>query len=397
MIALTRKSGAVPASPPAGRVLVITSEFPPGPGGIGTHAHQIALGLQGLGWEMLVLASQDYATDEDIAAFNAAQSFQVVRLRRVPGPPFEAAYRGVVLARYLRSFAPDVIVASGSRPVMLAAARLAGRGIPLVAMGHGTEFGGRGGWQAAAVRAAFGRAAAVVCVSEFTRAQMHEAGIRVKRERVIPNGADPERFRRLPGADRPAIRRELGLPQDVPLIVTVGNVTERKGQDIVVRALAEIREPLDYAIVGMPTRGMEIARLAEELGVANRVHRLGRLDAGQLVRLLNAADVFVMTSRHTKDGDFEGYGIAVIEAALCGLPAVVAGGSGLAEAVVDGKTGFCVRPEDATATSTAIRKLLDDPALRARMGEAARRRAETEQTWSHRLRDYDSFLRELTQ
>ncbi len=147
----------------------------------------------------------------------------------------------------------------------------------------------------------FGRAAAVVCVSEFTRAQMHAAGIRPKQERAIPNGADPERFRCLPKTNSPAIRRELGLPQGVPLIVTVGNVTERKGQDIVVRALAETSEPAHYAIVGMPTRGVEIASLAAELGVADRVHLLGRLDGGRLVRLLNAADIFVMTSRHTRD------------------------------------------------------------------------------------------------
>lgn len=373
----------------------MTSEFPPGPGGIGTHAHQLALGLQRLGWEPLVLASQDYAADQDVAAFNASQPFRVVRFRKVPGPPLEAAYREIVLARELRSFAPDVLVASGSRPVMLAAARFAGRKIPLVAMGHGTEFGARSGWQAAAMRAAFGRATAIVCVSEFTRGEMHAAGIHSKEERVIPNGADPGRFRCLPKADAPAIRRELGLPPDVPLIVTVGNVTDRKGQDIVVRALAEIREPVHYAIVGMPTRGVEIASLAEELGVADRVHLLGRLDGTRLVRLLNAADIFVMTSRHTRDGDFEGYGIAVIEAALCGLPAVVAGGSGLAEAIVDGKTGVCVPPEEPVATAAAIRGLLEDAALRARMGEAARLRAEGEQTWSHRLGDYDSFLREL--
>ena len=125
------------------------------------------------------------------------------------------------------------------------------------------------------------------------------------------------------------------------------------------RALPAIRETVPdvhYAIVGLPTLGDEIRRLAGELGVADRVHLLGRLDEARLVRLLNAADVFVMTSRHTQDGDFEGYGIAVIEAALCGIPAVVAGGSGLSEAVADGETGLCVAPEDPAATADAIRQ-----------------------------------------
>ncbi|HWZ85065.1 MAG TPA: glycosyltransferase family 4 protein [Thermoanaerobaculia bacterium] len=381
----------------AGRVLILASEFPPGPGGIGTHAHQVALGLHQVGWEVLVLASQDYVTEREVAEFNGAQPFDVVRFRSVPGPALEALYRGAVLARRIRSFSPDVIVASGSRPVLLAGARLSGRHVPLVAMGHGTEFGVRGGWQARALRIAFGRASAVVCVSEFTREQMHLAGIRLRQEHVIPNGADPGRFRLLPDADPRTIRSELGLPGG-PLIVTVGNVTERKGQDIVVRALPSIRESkpeVQYAIVGMPTRGEEIRDLAARLGVSGCVHLLGRLDEVRLVRLLNAADLFVMTSRHTRDGDFEGYGIAVIEAALCGVPSVVAGGSGLAEAVDDGRTGLCVSPENPGATAEAIRRLLDDDVLRAKMGEAARLRAEREQTWAGRIADYDRVLQEL--
>ena len=358
----------------------------------------MATGLCRLGWKVAVLASQDYAADREIDDFNKTQPFEVVRFRKIAGPAFEAVYRGIVLTRRIRSFAPDVLVASGSRAVMLAAARFAGSHLPLVAMGHGTEFGARHGWRAAVLRKAFGRAAAVVCVSEFTRGQMHLAGIHPKRERVIPNGADPGRFRLLPKADAAAIREELGL-SGVPLLVTVGNVTSRKGQDIVVRALPAIREripDIHYAIVGLPTLGDEIRRLAKDLGVADRVHLLGRVDQTRLVRLLNAADVFVMTSRHTRDGDFEGYGIAVIEAALCGRPSVVASGSGLSEAVDEGKTGLCVAPEDPAATANAIRMLLEDDALRTRMGEAARLRAEREQTWSHRVAQYDALLQELT-
>ena len=73
---------------------VMTSEFPPGPGGIGTHAHEVALGLQRLGWEVLVLASQDYASAEDVAGFNGAQPFRVVRFRRIPGPPVRGRLPG---------------------------------------------------------------------------------------------------------------------------------------------------------------------------------------------------------------------------------------------------------------------------------------------------------------
>jgi phosphatidylinositol alpha-1,6-mannosyltransferase len=152
---------------------------------------------------------------------------------------------------------------------------------------------------------------------------------------------------------------------------------------------------LHYAIVGMPTRGEDIRRLAAELGVAERVHLLGRLDDARLVRVLNAADLFAMTSRHTADGDFEGYGIAVVEAALCGLPSVVSSGSGLSEAVVDGQTGLCVPQEDPCATAAAMRELMEDTERRRAMGQAARRRAEAEQTWDRRMPIYDALLREV--
>src|SRR5215469_8247015 len=99
------------------RCLVVSSEFPPGPGGIGTHAHQVGVGLRRRGWEVRVLTNQDYASDAEVAAFNAALPFEVVRLRRVAGPAIEAVYRGFELVRLLRAFRPDVLVASGSRAV----------------------------------------------------------------------------------------------------------------------------------------------------------------------------------------------------------------------------------------------------------------------------------------
>ncbi len=376
----------------ARRCLVVSSEFPPGPGGIGTQAHQLGVGLRNRGWQVRVLTNQDYASEAEVAAFNGAQPFEVVRLRRIAGPAFEAIYRSVELVRLLRSFRPHVLVASGSRAVMLAAARAAGRTIPLVAVGHGTEFGGRG-WESRGVRWAFRRSAAIVSVSEFTRSQMLRLGVVPRKDRVIPNGADPARFRVLPRTETVRAKAELGLPE-APLVVTVGNVTARKGQDVVVRALDAVPD-LHYAIVGMPTRGEEIRRLAAEIGVSERVHLLGRLDDARLVRLLNAADLFAMTSRHTADGDFEGYGIAVVEAALCALPAIVSDGSGLAEAIVHGQTGLCVPQEDPLATAAALRELLGDSARRREMGQAARRRAEAEQTWDCRMPAYDALLRDV--
>src|SRR4030095_12648321 len=106
---------------------------------------------------------------------------------------------------------------------------------------HGTEFGRSTGWFAAALRRSFGQATAVVCVSEYTRGLMQEGGLRPREEAVIPNGADPNRFRLLPAQAVRDARRDLGLPEG-RLLVSVGHVTERTGEEVVVRAVARVVE-----------------------------------------------------------------------------------------------------------------------------------------------------------
>jgi phosphatidylinositol alpha-1,6-mannosyltransferase len=102
-----------------------------------------------------------------------------------------------------------------------------------------------------------------------------------------------------------------------------------------------------------------------------------------------------MTSRYTSAGDFEGYGIAVLEAALCGKPAVVAANSGLLEAIVEGETGLSVPENDPARTADAIVSLLSNREHRMKMGNSARKQTLEERTWKHRTLEYDSFLRSI--
>jgi phosphatidyl-myo-inositol dimannoside synthase len=183
-----------------------------------------------------------------------------------------------------------------------------------------------------------------------------------------------------------------------PLLLTVGNVTDRKGQDIVIRSLPSIvqaGQDVHFVMAGLPTNRESLTGLAESLGVMNRVHFLGRVDLDTLVTAYNACDVYVMTSKHDSHGDFEGYGIAAVEAAFCAKPSVVSSGSGLEEAVLHGQTGLVVPEQDPEATAHAITQLLQDEPLRATLGRQARERALREQTWHNRAVQYDQFLHGL--
>ncbi|MEM6792953.1 MAG: glycosyltransferase family 4 protein, partial [Acidobacteriota bacterium] len=177
------------------RVLILSTEFPPGPGGIGAHAFNLAGQLHARGASVRVLSPQDYVPAGEAEAWTSRQPFAVERLPHLPGAPLQGAWWALRLARALRRHRAEVLVATGQRAVWLAAACSRGEGLRLVAVGHGTEFGARRAWQRRLNARAFGAADLVISVSHFTRGFMLENGIEPARDAVIPNGADGVFFR----------------------------------------------------------------------------------------------------------------------------------------------------------------------------------------------------------
>jgi phosphatidyl-myo-inositol dimannoside synthase len=371
------------------RIVIVSSEFPPGPGGIGTHAFEIARHLHRLGWDVEVVTPQDHVDDAEADAFVDRLAFPVHRPARTGRRAVDVAQRVAAIGATIRRAQPDIVLATGA-PSVATVAALRPRA-PFVAVGHGTEFGHVTGRARRSVRASFGRAATTICVSEFTRRFMERAQVRCRRVVVIPNGGDDERFGPDDGAARHAVRARLGLDPATPLIVTVGNVTERKGQEVVVRALPHL-PGVHFAAVGLPTDGERLQAVARELGVDDRLHLTGRAGPEAVVEAMRAADVHVLASRETDGGDVEGYGIAVVEAALCATPSVVSDLSGLIEAVEPGVTAVVSRQGDPGSLAEAIGGLVADPARRAAMGAAARARAVRDQTWAHVAERYADEL-----
>lgn len=379
----------------SGQVLILSTEFPPGPGGIGAHAYQLAQHLARRGWRVHVAAPQPYVSAAEQQAFNARQPFQISTLAERSGGRWWWLKRLQQINQLAGEMQPDVIVASGSRALWTAALLTLRSQIPWLAVGHGTEFLSRSPLVRRLNRWAVRRATAVVAVSDYTAGLVRElAAPKPERMSVILNAADGERFQT--GLDTADLRTQLGLGNR-GVLLTVGNVSERKAQDVVIRALPDVlrRFPdLVYLIAGLPTRRAEFEQLAQQLGVADHVRFLGMVEAEMLPRLYNLADLFVLVSRKAADGDVEGYGIVVQEAALCGLPAVVSKDCGLEEAIQDGVTGLAVPPDDPQATAAAILSLFGDEARQKRMGEQAQQLARSA-TWEARIAAYDKLLREL--
>ncbi|HEY4378534.1 MAG TPA: glycosyltransferase [Acidimicrobiales bacterium] len=384
--------GAAPSSSirAAQRVLVVSSELPPGPGGIGAHAMAVARVLAGQGRDVAILASQHYTDDATRQAYNATAGLPITTFADAADPLRTARRRRRQLLDAIESFRPDVVLTSGGRVQWLAAGVRRRSGVPFVAVVHGSELGGPA-WQQRLTRAALGHASRVIAVSRFSAGLTSDLGVERPID-VVLNGADGDRFAPDPGRrDRFRAAHELG---DRPMVLTVGNVTERKGQHQVVAALPEIvaRCPdVAYVVVGRPTEAAALQERARALGVAEHLLVVGQADDDEVVDAHCAADVFAMTSTNTGSGDVEGFGIAVVEAALSGVPAVVTTGTGAQEAISHDVTGRAVDPSPA-AIADAIAALLTDEPRRREMGRAAEAAARAGATWAHRGAQYGPIL-----
>jgi hypothetical protein len=230
-------------------------------------------------------------------------------------------------------------------------------------------------WHVREIYSRFGRAwpayrllletsAALPCVSRATAAQFGSRG----RVRVIHDGLAID-ARRAPTAQA---RTALGVQAGVPVIAVLGRISDWKGQDVLIRALAErpLAERGAVALIagdvwpGAESRERAVRALADHLGVADRVVWAGFRE--DVENVYGAADIVAIPS--TQPDPLPG---SAVEAAAAGCAVVAAAHGGLPEIISDGLTGRLVPPGDAIALAAACAALLDDDSERARLGSAA--------------------------
>ncbi|HEY9721590.1 MAG TPA: glycosyltransferase family 4 protein [Oscillatoriaceae cyanobacterium] len=194
---------------------------------------------------------------------------------------------------------------------------------------------------------------------------------------VISNGVLLERFQQVSPAEVAAWRQKLSIPDGLTLVGTVGRVVEEKGYREFFEAAATLvraRDDVGFLVVGSAIQGdrddfqSEIAGMLGDSRLASRVFFSGFSE--DIPALMNLMDVFVLPSYR------EGMPRSIIEAMAAGRPVVATDIRGCREEVVEGETGYLIPVRDAAALAERIDRLLDDPALRARLGEAGRARAE---------------------
>jgi glycosyltransferase involved in cell wall biosynthesis len=270
------------------------------------------------------------------------------------------------LRRLLIDHPVDVLHAQSPYPAGIA--RLVVRTLPrrvrprLVYTVHNTwtSFSTPTRWLAGAT---YGLDAADVAVSEVVRSTL---GPRARRRtETVVHGIDLVGVRAQRGA-RAAIRAELGLAPDELVLGTVANFRAQKDYPNLLaaaRLLVDRGVPVRIVAVGQGPQEAETRALHASLGLGDRVVLTGRRD--DAVAVMGACDAFVMASNN------EGLPVAIMEALALGLPVVSTAVGGIPEAIADGVEGLLVPARDPDALAAAITRIVEDPALRARLADGA--------------------------
>ena len=353
-------------------VLFVTNDFGPRAGGIETFV--IGLIERRPFGQTIVYTSAQSGSEEYDKTWKADYGVTVIRDRATILLPTPRVARN--LSRIIKQSNIQVAAFGAAAPLGLLSTSMKRAGIrKTVALTHGHEV-----WWAKvfpftlAMRRIGSSIDSLTFLGEFTQRAISRSLSKTAAQQMvkIAPGIDVDHF--CP-QDSTALRKELKL-ENKQVIVSVGRLVHRKGQDRLIQALPEILKSVPDAHILMVGQGPylpHLKKLVARHNLNDHVSFIGRIQYAQLPQYICAGDIFAMPSRSRFFGlEVEGLGIVYLEASACGLPVITGSSGGAPDAVLDGVTGFVVDGENDGAIAAAAIRLLNDVDGAKAMGTAGR-------------------------
>lgn len=362
------------------KLLIFTTRFAPENVGTARYVELLAGGLARRGLDLKVLApAYGSAHPED-----AGLDYPV---ERIPGGntsfvPWRYWRARAALSRAVAQWRPDVVWAANGMATRVAGTLLGELSLPLIGTVHGTDVArrlpGSNPWtwlESVPQRRFYIRARRLLTNSAFTRQLLVDKGVDPDKVKVVhlgvalPAGVEETR------AGAPARHPQW---QGRPLLLTVGRLVQQKGHRLLVRAMRQVADRVPrvlHLIVGDGPERPALARQIEELRLGDNVHLLGRVSEETLRDCYALAWAFALTSHEVKSY-VEGMGFVFLEAAAWGVPAVGTRHGGIAEAILEGQTGYLVPPQEPEQIGVHLTELLADEGRCRQLGRQARARVE---------------------
>ena len=371
--------GEVSSSDP--RILCITNDFGPRAGGIET----FVIGLiQRLPHARVIVytSAQDNSESYDRKWLDDF-GVEVIRDKAkilLPTPGVAYCVKAIVRERNI-----STVFFGAAAPLGLLSRGLRKAGVQhIVALTHGHEVWWSKVWPfTLAMKSISRQVNHLTYLGEFTRSAIANSVTKEAAQSMvkIAPGIDTDHFS---PQDARELRNELGLTEK-KVIVSVGRLVHRKGQDVLIEAMPAIIKDVPEAHILMigegPYRGYLETR-AKSLGIEDKITFIGRIQYADLPRYICVGDLFVMPSRSRLAGlEVEGLGIVYLEASACGLPVIAGDSGGAPDAVLDGETGLVVDGTKKADVAAAVVELLLDPDRSKAMGIRGRQWIIQEWRW----------------
>lgn len=331
-------------------IVIVTSEFPPQPGGIGNHAYNLALFLAKEQCHVCVIADQRSENGKAESLFDKALSFEVIRIKRHKWRLKMYLKRLAVTSQSFKK--ASHVIATGKFSLWNVAFCSVFRKKPIIAIIHGTEVNFKSFLVRKSINMALKRFNTIVAVSNYTKQLMSHLNRDVI---VIPNGIDLSDWK----TDNLS---EIELKGSV-ILTTVGRVSSRKGQLNVIKHLPQLIKlypKVHYHCIGIPTEVEVFLKFARTLGVDSYITFHGSLEHSVMKEILSKTDIFVMLSSESITGDVEGFGIAILEANAMSVPAIGSNGCGIEDAINPGQSGLLIDSDDTDQFINGVVMILKD-------------------------------------
>ncbi len=380
------------------KTLLVTSQFPPSFGGVETHLFNLAKRLDPA--KLLVLAEEQDGAE----VFDKKQRYRTIRTKFLyPSKwiwprwlPLLKKTKQLVKQEKIEHILAGQVLPIGTAAMITAQTFDISYSVYTYALD--IELPKHNPRHRRTLIRVLDNAARIFTISDDTKRRMVELGIPEKKIIKITPGLDLAEF--LPPAEQltrqtERLRQRYNL-RGKKVILTIGRLVARKGQDTVIKSLPAIlkEEPLaHYVIAGGGEYGTKLKDLVTQLNLTDQVTFVGKFDEEEKAAWYNLCDVFAMVSRVENETDIEGFGIVYLEANALGKPVVAGRSGGVEDAVVGNQTGLLAQdPTDSSETARTILKILRDRELADRLGQQGRARVAHDFNWNTLAKHLSTYL-----
>jgi len=323
------------------KILILSNEFPPGPGGIGNHAWNLSRSLNKK-IAVDVLTVSDYSDAQSCLLFDRKEKINITRFKRYSFSLFTFIHRIILTIKLIKKNNYTHCILTGYFSLITCSLiQIINKRINKIGILHGSELIQPKLLRRFLLINALKNLNVIIAVSQYTDGLLPINILRDQKKYIISNGVNTDLLN-FQFSSKSKIKL-LGYP----CLVTVGSITERKGQINLIRALPEIKKKfpnVHYHCIGLAIEIKDFIDEVEKQNMTASVTIHGMIPNNQLSNIYKQSDILIMLSQNKIKSCVEGFGIAILEANLFGVPALGSKNTGIEDAIVNKKTGLLIDP-----------------------------------------------------